>query len=58
MPQRGPFTRSNIDWMKTGSVKATTMLDEAPDDVVRDRQDPFGAYKLNPRVTAPPAYAD
>jgi hypothetical protein len=57
-PVRGPFTRSNIDWMRTGSVSKAggTMLDAAPEDVLREQRDPFGAYKFDSRIAAP-AYA-
>ena len=55
---RGLFARSNIDWMRTGSVTPSDQLKDAPADVVQGRMDPFGAYKLNPALVAPPAYSD
>ena len=61
-PQRQPyggglFARSNVDWMRTGSVApAGAPLDTRPDDVVRDETDSFGAPGLNGALTAPPAF--
>ena len=53
-PRRAPFgsvfARSNIDWMKTGSIE---QLQDAPPDVVAGRDDPFGVGRFNGAVTSP-----
>ena len=62
-PQRAPyggglFARSNIDWMRTGSIAPEgAPMDARPPDVAADETDPFGASRLNGALTAPPAYS-
>lgn len=62
-PRRAPyggglFARSNIDWMRTGSIApAGEPMDTRPEDVSRDETDPFGVSTLNGALTAPPVAA-
>ncbi len=56
-PYGGLYARSNLDWMRTGSIAASTATDVRPPDVVQGATAPLGVSPFNGAVTAPPAYS-
>ena len=55
----GLFARSNVDWMRTGSIApdGEAPLDTRPPEVTDQVSDPFGVSTFNGAITTPPAYS-